>query len=91
MTDPKRHFETEVPRRALYQPVLRYAIFAFSSRHLNRGLRTDETEALHYHSKCLQILIAALDSLEEEGSDDILAAVAILRQFEEMDGELSGS
>ncbi|KAH8689047.1 hypothetical protein BGW36DRAFT_308944 [Talaromyces proteolyticus] len=88
VTDPKRHFEIEVPRRALYQPVLRYAIFAFSSRHLNRGPRGDETEALHYHSQCLQLLIAALDASEEdEGSDEILASAAILRQFEEMDAE----
>ncbi|PCG90802.1 Protein of unknown function DUF3468 [Penicillium occitanis (nom. inval.)] len=87
VTDPDRHFEIEVPRRALYQPILRYAIFAFSSRHLSRGPGSDETEALRYHEESLQLLISALSAAEEVGNDNILAAAAILRQFEEMDSE----
>jgi hypothetical protein len=87
VTDPDRHFEIEVPRRSLYQPILRYAIFAFSSRHLSRGPGSDETEALRYHEESLQLLISALSAAEEVGNDNILAAAAILRQFEEMDSK----
>ncbi|KAJ5914930.1 hypothetical protein N7504_003813 [Penicillium tannophilum] len=86
ITDPHRHFEVDVPTRAFNQPVLRYAIFAFSSRHLNR--QTDNAaEALQYHNLCVQILIPALSDPEKHITEDILAAVAILRQHEEMDGE----
>ncbi|KAJ5933259.1 hypothetical protein N7516_007748 [Penicillium verrucosum] len=87
ITDPQRHFETEVSARALKEPVLRYAIFAFSSRHLNRQDNSDVTEALQYHNLCLQLLIPALSGAREHITEDILAAVAILRQHEEMDGE----
>ncbi|KAJ5618393.1 hypothetical protein N7528_007036 [Penicillium herquei] len=87
ITDPHRHFEIDVPIRAFHEPVLRNAIFAFSSRHLNRQTTNDSTEALQYHNLCVQILIPALSDPEEHITEDILAAVAILRQHEEMDGE----
>ncbi|KAJ5172029.1 hypothetical protein N7492_004622 [Penicillium capsulatum] len=86
ITDPQRHFETEVPLRAFTELVLRYAIFAFSSRHLNRQNSNDTTEALQYHNRCVQILIPALSQSEKHITEDLLAAVAILRQHEEMDG-----
>lgn len=87
ITDPQRHFETEVPARAIKEPVLRYAIFAFSSRHLNRQDTNDATEALQYHSQCVQLLIPALSEPEDHITEDLLAAVATLRQHEEMDGK----
>ncbi|CAI7654550.1 unnamed protein product [Penicillium glandicola] len=87
ITDPQRHFETEASARALKEPVLRYAIFAFSSRHLDRQDNSDVTEALQYHNRCVQLLIPALSGSREQLTEDILAAVAILRQHEEMDGE----
>ncbi|KAJ5505153.1 hypothetical protein N7463_008027 [Penicillium fimorum] len=87
ITDPHRHFETEVSARALKEPVLRYAIFAFSSRHLDRQDNSNVTEALQYHNCCVQLLIPALSGPHEHITEDILAAVAILRQHEEMDGE----
>ncbi|KAJ5847206.1 hypothetical protein N7455_011163 [Penicillium solitum] len=87
ITDPQRHFETKVSARALKEPVLRYAIFAFSSRHLDRQDNSDVTEALQYHNCCVQLLIPALSGSREHITEDILAAVAILRQHEEMDGE----
>jgi hypothetical protein len=71
----------------LKEPVLRYAIFAFSSRHLDRQDNTDVTEALQYHNSCVQLLIPALSGPREHITEDILAAVAILRQHEEMDGQ----
>jgi hypothetical protein len=85
ITDPYRHFEYVVPARVLKEPVLRYAIFAFSSRHLNRQNDSDIAEALQYHNECVQLLIIAL-SEPEHITEDFLATVAILRQHEEMDG-----
>lgn len=86
VADLERHFEIEVPRRALHQPVLRLAILAFSSRHVSRFSGYDETEALQYHTQCLQLLIPVLSAPDNEVSEDVLAAIAILRQYEEMDG-----
>lgn len=71
------------------EPVLRYAIFAFSSRHLNRQSTNDATEGLQYHNQCVQLLIPALSEPEPRITEDLLAAVAILRQHEEMDSELN--
>ncbi|KAJ5444797.1 uncharacterized protein N7458_008669 [Penicillium daleae] len=86
ITDPYRHFESEVPARALKEPVLRCAIFAFSSRHLNRQNDSEAAEALRYHNECVQLLIPVL-SEPEHITEEFLATVAILRQHEEMDGE----
>lgn len=67
--------------------MLRYAIFAFSSRHLSRFSHYDEIEAIQYHDKCLELLIPVLSEPEENVNEDILASIAILRQYEEMDGK----
>ncbi|KAJ4412072.1 hypothetical protein N0V82_008872 [Gnomoniopsis sp. IMI 355080] len=86
--DPGRHFETEVPRRALFHPTLRFAIFAFSSKHLNRRNErpgTICTEALEYYDKCLNLLIPAISAPERHVTEEVHAAVGILRQFEEME------
>lgn len=71
--------------RAVEEPVLRSAIFAFSSRHIDRQRAGDTAEALQYHNHCLQMLIPALSGAQENITDVILAAVAILREHEEMD------
>ncbi|KAF5709741.1 hypothetical protein FGLOB1_5807 [Fusarium globosum] len=86
-TDVHRHFELEVPRRSLYFPVLRYAVFAFSSRHLNRDKADTSTEALEYYNSCLSVLIEAVDKASGHIDEETLAAIAILRQYEEMDAE----
>ncbi|KAF5687778.1 hypothetical protein FDENT_5067 [Fusarium denticulatum] len=86
-TDINRHFELEVPRRSLYFPVLRYAVFAFSSRHLNRDKADTSTEALEYYNSCLSVLIEAVDKASGHIDEETLAAIAILRQYEEMDAE----
>lgn len=89
VTDLERHFEIDVPRRALSNSILRNAIYTFSSRHMNRHLHGDWTEALEYHNRCLQLLIPVLSGGQEGYTEEILAAVAILRLNEEMDGVLS--
>lgn len=65
--------------------ILRFSIFAFSSRHLARERNPDPAEALQYHNRCLQLLIPILSGAKAEINDVVLAAVAILRQLEEMD------
>ncbi|OJJ86223.1 uncharacterized protein ASPGLDRAFT_1331273 [Aspergillus glaucus CBS 516.65] len=87
ITDSQRHFEVHVPVIAVEEPVLRSAIFAFSSRHIDRQRAGDTAEALQYHNHCLQMLIPALSGAQEKITDVILAAVAILREHEEMDWE----
>ncbi|KAL5358444.1 hypothetical protein BJX96DRAFT_173445 [Aspergillus floccosus] len=86
-TDPYQHFGVEVPLRAMSEPVLRYAIFAFSSRHLDRQKNASSAEALQYHNRCLQLLIPVLSDSENRINEIVLAAIAILRQLEEMDCE----
>ncbi|KAM0429777.1 hypothetical protein ACHAPT_006383 [Fusarium lateritium] len=86
-TDLRRHFEIEVPRRSMYFPVLRYAVFAFSSRHLNRNKSDTTTEALEYYDKCLSLLIEAVAEQNGPVDEETLAAIAILRQYEEMDAD----
>jgi hypothetical protein len=73
------------PARALREPVLRAAILAFSSRHINRQRPDGDTESLKYHNQCLQLLIPTLSCDDDEITEELLAAVAILRQNEEMD------
>lgn len=77
-----------MPRRALFHPTLRYAVFAFSSQHLNRNNQEPGdtgTEALEYYNKCLNLLIPAISAPDRHVSEEVHAAVAILRQYEEMD------
>jgi hypothetical protein len=69
--------------------VLRYAILAFSSQHVNRFFDHVGTEAIEYHDKCLQLLKPVLSGPKKMINEDVLAAIAILRQYEEMDGKTS--
>ena len=86
--DVNRTFELEVPRLALHEPILRHAICAFSARHLHRASPELQAEALEHQDKCLRFLIPAMSGLQGIGAE-VLAAVAILRQNEEMeDGKL---
>jgi hypothetical protein len=86
-TDPGRSFELEASRRAITNPMLLYAICAFSSRHVNRHRLDQDPVALEYQSMCLQLLIPAISG-PDPVDDSARAAVAILRQNEEMDGKL---
>ena len=57
---------------------------------MNRQRKSEATEALQYHNRCLQLLIPILSDMRDNISDTILAAVAILRQHEEMDSRFPG-
>jgi hypothetical protein len=79
-TDPGRSFELEASRRAITNPILLYAI-------VNRHRLDQDPVALEYQSMCLQLLIPAISG-PDPVDDSARAAVAILRQNEEMDGKL---
>ena len=63
-TDVTGSFESEVPRRALHEPVLRQAVCAFSARYLNRHSDSGQAKALDHQDKCLQLLIPAISGLQ---------------------------
>lgn len=54
---------------------------------MNRHPGGDWTEALDYHTRCLQLLIPVLSGGQDGYTEAILAAVAVLRLNEEMDGK----
>lgn len=78
-----------MPVKAVQEPALRSAIFAFSSRHIDRQRKVDASEALQYHNHCLQLLIPALSGSRADITDVVLATVAVLRQHEEMERMLN--
>lgn len=84
--DLHRSFEVEASRIALTDPILRYAICAFASRHIHRHYDDRDAVALEYQDACLRLLIPAISD-QQPISEGILAAVAILRQNEELDGK----
>jgi hypothetical protein len=92
VADPFRTFETEVSRLALTDPVIRYAICAFSARHFYRcqeggdGDGDGDGEAWDYQNRCLNLIIPLITD-GQNITTSILTAVALLRQNEEMDGE----
>ncbi|TKW50345.1 hypothetical protein CTA1_566 [Colletotrichum tanaceti] len=85
--DAKRHFGTEVPKRACRSPLLAYSIIALASRSLCCIRGADDSEPSTYYSHALQILIPMLDSSLEAQNEEVLAAIVILRQYEEMNGK----
>lgn len=82
-----RHFAVDVPERALSCPVLLNALMAFSARHLSRISGVDPTIADHYHQECVSLMIPMLDQEELVADETLFAAAAILRAFEETNGE----
>ncbi|KAI1629443.1 hypothetical protein EDD37DRAFT_51122 [Exophiala viscosa] len=102
--DPERHFAGIVPHRARWCPPLKNAIMAASARHLTSVQKSsadhvyfydgevvpdlnDET-ALHYHSECIKDLLKRSMSPEQTHDASLLAAVIILRFYEEIDAPL---
>lgn len=62
------------------------AILASASRHIAWISKVEDTESGNYHDKCLQILIPLLDSPVNVLDENLFAAIIILRQYEEYDG-----
>ena len=102
LCDPERHFELVVPQRARKCAPLMLAILCASARHLSRtsqGKRTFErfypgifeTEtAVQFHSEAIQALLALTSNRDEMQNEDLLAAVILLRWYEEIDAPLRG-
>lgn len=69
--------------------MVRYAVFAFSSRHLNRGRSEENIEALEYYNQCLGLLIESMPEGGGKVPEETMASIAILRQYEEMEGKFT--
>ncbi|TDZ58213.1 hypothetical protein CTRI78_v005575 [Colletotrichum trifolii] len=82
--DAKRHFGTEVPKRACHSPLLAYSIIALASRSICSISGAEDSKPSTYYSHALQILIPILDGSIEALNEEVLAAIVILRQYEEM-------
>ncbi|KAF4944782.1 hypothetical protein FSARC_14580 [Fusarium sarcochroum] len=87
IADPFRTFETVVSRLSFTDPIIRYAICAFSARHFHRchGNEDGDSQALDYQNRCLNLLIPSMCG-DHRITENVLTAVALLRQNEEMDG-----
>ncbi|KAI1752262.1 hypothetical protein F4782DRAFT_147915 [Xylaria castorea] len=76
--DRECHFGIEVPRRAHRFPLLSYAIMAFAS-----AVSVSPDRAAAYHNQAVDILIPILDGPIESLDENVLAAIVLLRAFEE--------
>ncbi|CAG7992809.1 unnamed protein product [Penicillium salamii] len=83
--DIHSNFSTEVPRRALENPMVLKAILALSARHDAILANDSDLEASTYHGECLEMLIAALNEAETNCDENMLIAVVILRIYEELE------
>lgn len=84
--DLSLRFTLEVPKRALQTPIILYAILAVSSRH--QAFVADhrnQHEADFYQSRCVNLVIDALSSVETTYDDNLLVAVVLLRVYEEIE------
>jgi hypothetical protein len=71
-------------------PILLYAIFAHSAQHLSRTCNYDESDAFRYYSQSVSLLVPTLSELEENGDENLLAAIVLLRFYEERDSKSHG-
>ncbi|CAG8924652.1 unnamed protein product [Penicillium salamii] len=83
--DIHSNFSTEVPRRALENPMVLKAVLALSARHDAILANDSDLEASTYHGECLEMLIAALNEAETNCDENMLIAVVILRIYEELE------
>ncbi|KAH6663316.1 hypothetical protein F5X68DRAFT_251533 [Plectosphaerella plurivora] len=81
--DPRRRFGTDVPKLALQNPLLKFAILAFASRDWLRVNGEEDLESDKYSSQALQLLIPILDRPVELLDETVLAAIVLLRLYEE--------
>lgn len=86
--DPRSTFATSVSQRAVTSPALLSAILATTARHLGLIGRNYSHIAEHYHRKCIELLIPALDDTSAALDEGLYAATVILRLFEEISGSL---
>ncbi|CEI63366.1 unnamed protein product [Fusarium venenatum] len=86
--DDARHFELEVPRLALRQPMMMNGLLALASRYDARCTNTSsDIESTFYHTKCIKLLIKAFAQPPETWNSILLTTVVIARLYEEYDNE----
>ncbi|KAI3334734.1 hypothetical protein F4824DRAFT_467057 [Ustulina deusta] len=76
--DRQCHFGIEVPRRAHKFPLLSYGIMTFAS-----ATSVSLERAAVYHNQAVDILIPILSGPIESLDENVLAAIVLLRAFEE--------
>jgi hypothetical protein len=81
--DGQRHFSTNVTRRITSSPLLLQSIYAWGSLHLSMLRGIDDIVSYTYYNKALAILIPLLNNPDSALSDELLAAIVILRSYEE--------
>lgn len=79
------HFAHEVPKRAVYIPMVLYALLALSSRHQSLMTGCDDTEASFYHARCIDLVIDAMSKHESSYDDNLFATIVCMRIYEELD------
>jgi hypothetical protein len=84
MSNGSRHFTLIVPRLARGHPILLKAICAASARHLTGLQQCDPAIADEFHEQCIRLLIPALSDPDVAADDPILAALVILRIYEQL-------
>ncbi|OJI82503.1 hypothetical protein ASPTUDRAFT_124398 [Aspergillus tubingensis CBS 134.48] len=105
-SDRDRHFSIVVPERAMFCPVLRYAVFTASAGHLTRlascrrgkevnlangvSLRLNPEAAIRYHDICISYLLEISNDPREEYNEDVLTAATILRFYEQIEAPSLG-
>ncbi|CRG91230.1 Cytochrome P450 82A1 [Talaromyces islandicus] len=83
--DSQSHFSTEVPRRALEEPMLLKALLALAARHDAILTNRSDCEASAFHGECLELLIPALNQPQENYDENLLITVVVLRFYEELE------
>ena len=64
------------------------AVLSLAARHDAILTDQDDWEASTYHGQCLELLIPALDRLEQDSDENLLITVVILRIYEELENSL---
>jgi hypothetical protein len=82
--DSRRHFATEVPKRAAHFPVILNGILGVAARHSWLMGKVVEDVSQPYVDQCLQALIVALEDPLAHWDENFLIAVILLRLHEEM-------
>ncbi|KAH7182310.1 uncharacterized protein B0J16DRAFT_343504 [Fusarium flagelliforme] len=82
--DDARHFELEVPRLAIRQPMIMNGLLALASLYDDTP---NDVESTFYHNKCIKLLIEAFAQPAETWDSTLLTAVVIARLYEENDNE----
>ena len=87
-SDAGRHYTITVPNLARSSPILMKAICAFAARHMSGVSDFDPSVAEKFHEQCIRLLIPALSDPDVAADDSVLAALVILRVYEQMTGTL---